>query len=468
MMDMAETPRILIVGGGHAGLHVAARLTRRLRRGEAEVTVVDPCSYMTYQPLLAEASAGSLEPRHVVVPLRRVLPGVRVVKANVTSIDHAHRAAHLDVGSGMSTMLRYDVLVLAVGSISRVLPIPGLAEVGIGFKTIGEAIHLRNHVLARLDAAAAVTDPVMRRKALTFVFVGGGYAGVEALAELEDMAHDVCSRYRELDPREMRWVLVEAADRILPEVGAVMGRYTVDLLRRRGIEVRLGTRLSSAVDGHIVLSDGAEFDADTVVWTAGVAPHPVVRRTDLPRDRHGRIRVTPHLAAEGLDDAWALGDCAAVPDLAGGEGAWCAPSAQHAVRQARTVADNIVAVLRGRKPAEYRHATAGSVASLGLYHGVAQVYGIRMRGFPAWFTHRTYHLLELPTLNRRLRVVADWTLGLLSGARWSRSAYSRTPGPTSGPHWTPTRSSVPPDRRRVCPQHPGVSTPQTGSRGAGS
>ena len=236
---MAEKARILVVGGGHAGRHVALRLARRLRRGEAEVTVVDPRSYMTYQPLLAEAAAGSLEPRHVVVPRRRALPDARVVKARVTSVDHAHRIAHLDVGSGVDTTLGYDVLVLAVGSISRVLPIPGLAEVGIGFKTIGEAIHLRNHVLARLDAAVT-EDCAARRKALTFVFVGGGYAGVEALAELEDMARDVCARYPEIDPREMRWVLVEAADRPAPRPARPGPGDPV--LRGRGSRRRVGAR----------------------------------------------------------------------------------------------------------------------------------------------------------------------------------------------------------------------------------
>ncbi len=411
---MADGPRILIVGGGYGGMHTALRLERLLRPGEATVMVADPRSYMTYQPLLAEAAAGNLEPRHVVVPLRGVLRRTQVIKAVVRWVDHTRRVACLTAGDGEETLIGYDMLVLAPGSVSRVLPIPGLAETGIGFKTIGEAIHLRNHVLGRLDAAASANSPGARRTALTFVFVGGGYAGVEALAELQDMAFDACARYPELSHREMRWVLVEAADRILPEVGEAMADHTAALLRRRHIEVRLRTRLVSAEGGRIRLDDGEEFSAGTLVWTAGGAPSPVTSRlSGLPVDARRRVIVDEFLAVQGADGAWALGDCAAVPDLAVGGGAVCAPTAQHAYRQARRLAGNIVAVLRGGTPRPYRHASAGSVASLGLYRGVAEVYGLRMRGFPAWMTHRTYHLLKLPTMNRRLRVVADWTLALL-------------------------------------------------------
>ena len=252
---MTDGPRILIVGGGYGGMHTALRLERLLRPGEATVTIADPRSYMTYQPLLAEAAAGNLEPRHVVVPFRSVLRRTRVIKAAVSSVDHERRVAYLATGDGAETAVGYDLLVLAPGSVSRVLPVPGLAEAGIGFKTIGEAIHLRNHVLGRLDAAAAASGDA-RRAALTFVFVGGGYAGVEALAELQDMAFDACARYPEFSPRDMRWVLVEAADRILPEVSTAMAGDTTALLRGRHIEVRLQTRLASAEGGRILLDDG--------------------------------------------------------------------------------------------------------------------------------------------------------------------------------------------------------------------
>ncbi|MFF6829109.1 FAD-dependent oxidoreductase [Streptomyces longwoodensis] len=412
-MPRPAQPRILIVGGGHGGMHVALRLRRVLGRGQAAVTVVDANSYMTYQPLLAEAAAGSVEPRHVVVPLRQALPWAHVITREVVSIDHGQRTAYLRSGNGDPIPLPYDVLVLAPGSVSRVLPIPGLAENGVGFKTVAEAIHLRNQVLARLDEAASASSPRRRQAALTFVFVGGGFAGVEALAELQDMAWDACRRYPEIQPIWMKWVLVEATDRILPEVGERLSHYTMRLLRCRGIDIRLGTRLVSAEGRRIHLDDGTEFDADTLVWTAGVAPNPLVKRTDLPLDQRGRVRTSAFLSVVDTDDAWAIGDCAAIPDLARGQGAVCPPSAQYAVGQARTAADNLVASLNGGRLVPYRHASIGSVASLGLYQGAAEVRGVRLRGFPAWLAHRTYHLSKLPSANRRLRVVADWTLDLM-------------------------------------------------------
>jgi NADH:ubiquinone reductase (H+-translocating) len=372
---------------------------------------------MTYQPFLPEAAAGNLEPRHVVVSLRRVLPGVTILNGRVTGIDHALREATVRVverGEDEPEEIRtisYDLLVFCPGSISRTLPIPGLAEHGIGFKTVAEAIFLRNHVLRQLDIAASTTDAETRRRALTFVFVGGGYAGVEALAELEDMARDACEYYPDLDAKEMRWVLIEASDRILPEVGVDMGKWTVEALRRRGIDIRLQTLLKSAENLDLVLSDGEEFGAGTLVWTAGVRPNPLVKETDLPLDDKDRVKATAELTVEGVDNAFTAGDIAAVPDLTK-PGEFCAPNAQHAVRQAKVLGDNVVAALQGRELKAYKHAYAGSVASLGLHKGVAQVYGIKLRGLPAWFMHRTYHLSRLPTLNRKARVTADWTLAL--------------------------------------------------------
>jgi NADH:ubiquinone reductase (H+-translocating) len=417
--NMSE--HVLIVGGGYVGMYTALQLRRKMRRrlrdGQLKITLVDPQSYMTYQPFLPEAAAGNLEPRHVVVSLRRVLPGVTILNGRVTGIDHALREATVRVverGEDEPEEIRtisYDLLVFCPGSIARTLPIPGLAEHGIGFKTVAEAIFLRNHVLRQLDIAASTTDAETRRRALTFVFVGGGYAGVEALAELEDMARDACEYYPDLDAKEMRWVLIEASDRILPEVGVDMGKWTVEALRRRGIDIRLQTLLKSAENLDLVLSDGEEFGAGTLVWTAGVRPNPLVKETDLPLDDKDRVKATAELTVEGVDNAFTAGDIAAVPDLTK-PGEFCAPNAQHAVRQAKVLGDNVVAALQGRELKAYKHAYAGSVASLGLHKGVAQVYGIKLRGLPAWFMHRTYHLSRLPTLNRKARVTADWTLAL--------------------------------------------------------
>jgi NADH dehydrogenase len=412
-------PHILILGGGYVGMYTALRLRKRLQLGEARVTVVDPRSYMTYQPFLPEAASGSLEPRHVVVPLRRVLKYTDVVAGRVTGVRHSDRVAYITPNVGEPYELRYDVLVVALGSVARTLPIPGLAEQGIGFKQVEEAIALRNHVLDRLDVAASTEDDAVRRRALSFVFVGGGYAGVEALAELEDMARYATRYYEDIEPKDLRFVLVEATGRILPEVGPEMGRYTVKELRKRGIDVKLDTRLESCVAGHVVLSDGTEFDSDTIVWTAGVKANPVLRQTDLPLDERGRLRCLPDLRAvteDGrvVEGVFGAGDSAAVPDLTSDvPGATTSPSAQHAVRQSTTLADNIVATLRGLPTTAYHHKHVGSVASLGLYKGVAQVYGIKLRGFPAWLMHRGYHMTRMPTFNRKVRVLVDWTLALL-------------------------------------------------------
>ncbi|MCT9010378.1 NAD(P)/FAD-dependent oxidoreductase [Streptomyces rhizosphaerihabitans] len=416
---MKERARILIVGGGYVGMYTALRLQRKLKpelkRGEVEITVVSPDPYMTYQPFLPEAAAGSISPRHVVVPLRRVLGRCRIVIGEVQSIDHAKRTATLSTlateeeGAG-AEQITYDELVLAPGSIARTLPIPGLAEYAIGFKTVEEAIGLRNHVIEQMDIASSTRDPAIRDAALTFVFVGGGYAGVEALGELEDMARYTARYYHNLKPEDMKWILVEASDRILPEVGEEMGRYTVTQLRRRNIEVRLETRLNSCADRVAVLSDGARFPTRTVVWTAGVKPHPVLAATDLPLNERGRLRCTPQLTVDGVTHAWAAGDAAAVPDVTAEPGKETAPNAQHAVRQAKVLGDNLAHALRGEPLETYSHKYVGSVASLGLHKGVAHVYGRKLRGYPAWFMHRVYHLSRVPTFNRKARVLAEWTL----------------------------------------------------------
>jgi NADH dehydrogenase FAD-containing subunit len=409
-------PVILVVGGGYVGLYTALRLQKKLSRGRAEIIVVDPQPHMTYQPFLPEAAAGSVEPRHVVVPLRRTLRHCRVITGALTGLRHAERRAQIAPVEGHLFELSYDQLVMAAGSVARTLPIPGLAEHGVGFKNVGEAIYLRNHVLARLDAASSTDDPAVRQRALTFTFVGGGYAGVEAFAELEDMARYAIEHYYpRLSPTDMRWLLVEAMGRILPEVDLDMAAWTVRQLTARGMEIKLNTRLESISDDGVVrLSDGDQFPSDTLVWTAGTKPNPVLTATDLPLDARGRVECEPTLQVKDTPGAWAAGDLAAVPDLTKDEpGATTAPNAQHAVRQARRLADNIIAVLAGEQPEVYRHKYAGSVASLGLHKGVAQVYGVKLKGWPAWFMHRTYHVSRVPTFNRKARVIGDWTMASL-------------------------------------------------------
>ena len=411
-----KVPRILVLGGGYVGFYTALRLRRRLGRQDAAIVVVDPRSYMTYQPFLPEAAAGSIEPRHVVVSHRRELRGVDVLTGRVTQIRHADRTARIAPPEGEEYEVTYDHLVVALGSVSRTLPIPGLAEQALGFKQVEEAIALRNHVLHKLENAASTWDPELRRRMLTFTFVGGGFAGIEAIAEVEDMARDALRYYDSIQPEDLRFVMIEGSTRILPELGDEMGGYALEQLRGRGIEVHLATFLSSCVDGHVVTSTGVELDSDTIVWTAGVKANPVLASSDLPLDAAGRLIALPTLqvaTADGevVDGAWTAGDCAAVPDLAN-PGKLCSPSAQHAVRQARHLGDNLAKALRSAPVEPYRHKHVGTVASLGLHQGVAQVYGVKLRGWPAWFMHRTYHMAQMPTLNRKVRIVLSWTLAL--------------------------------------------------------
>ncbi|UFU02341.1 NAD(P)/FAD-dependent oxidoreductase [Ruania suaedae] len=414
-----KVPRILILGGGYVGLYTAMQIRKRMGRREVAIVVVDPRSYMTYQPFLPEAAAGSIEPRHVVAPHRRLLKGCTVLSGRVTGLNHAERRATITPAEGETYEVSYDHVVVGLGSVARVLPIPGLAENGIGFKQIEEAIALRNQVLGRMDQAASTWDPEMRKRMLTFTFVGGGFAGIEAIAEVEDMARAACKDFDSIQQEDLRFVLIEAMHRILPEVGDELGGYALEQLRARGIEVKLNTFLNSAEDGKIVCSDDDEFYSDTLVWTAGVKANPVLADSDLPLDSMGRVQTHPTLQVcdddgELIDGAWAAGDCAAVPDLTADEpGATCGPTAQHAVRQARHLGDNIVRHLSGEEVQDYAHKNVGTVASMGLYKGVANIQGLKLRGPIAWFMHRTYHMWAMPSFNRKARILLDWTTALL-------------------------------------------------------
>ena len=402
--------RVLILGGGYVGLYTALGLQRSLARVPMEITLVNPENFMTYQPFLPEVASGLIEPRHVVLSLRQTLPRVRLLVGEAQRIDTSARMVSIRMMDGREEDHPYDVLVVGAGSRSRVLPIPGLKERAIGFKRVEEAVFLRNRVLSRLDLGAETDDPKERRAALTFVFVGAGYAGVEALAELEDLSRAAVASIPNLSREDLRWVLVEATGRILPEIDKRLARYAQQRLQKRGIEVLLDTRLESAEGGVMRLSNGDAFEAQTLVWTAGVKPEPLGAHSDLPLDERGRIRVDACLRVEGLDGVWAAGDAAAVPDaFAKGTSP---PTAQHALRQARRLAANIVATSLGRVPQPFRYRNLGQLCSLGRYKGVAMVLGLKLKGFPAWFLHRSYHLLMMPTMGKKVRIAFDWTVGL--------------------------------------------------------
>ncbi|MEU8923797.1 NAD(P)/FAD-dependent oxidoreductase [Kitasatospora sp. NPDC048545] len=412
-MSTTERPRILIVGGGYVGLYAAMRILKKMRYGEATVTVVDPRSYMTYLPFLPEAAGGNVAPRNLVAPLRSALKQAEVLTGSVTGVDHARKVATIQPAAGDSYELPFEYLVVATGSVSRTFPIPGLAENGIGMKTVEEAIGLRNHVMAQLDKAESTTDEEVRRKALTFVVIGGGFAGIETIAEIEDMARDASKLYRTVSRDDMRFVVVEAANRILPEMGPDLGLWTKEKLEERNIEVYIETSMDSCVDGHVVLKNGMETDASTIVWTAGVKPNPVLSEFGLPLGPRGHVDTAPTLQVQGFDYVWAAGDNAQVPDLAAGEGAWCPPNAQHACRQAVVLGDNVISGMRGFPQKEYKHKNLGAVAGLGLHKGVAILFGkYKLKGRPAWWFHRLYHGAMVPTFNRKVRVFTDWTLAM--------------------------------------------------------
>ncbi|MFF7216646.1 NAD(P)/FAD-dependent oxidoreductase [Streptomyces sp. NPDC008238] len=412
---------ILIVGGGYAGFYTAWGLEKTLRPGEARVTVVDPRPYMTYQPFLPEVTAGSVEARHAAVSLRRHLHKTRLIAGSVTDVRHADRTVTVRPVNGEEYDLRYDTLVVTAGAVTRTFPIPGLAHSAIGLKHVEEAVAIRDRLLTAFDQAASLPSGPERRKLLTVTFVGGGFSGVEGFGELLSLATAMLKSYPELSLDELSFHLVEARGRILPEVGDKPGAWVVRHLERRGAHVHLNTQLVSAEDGHVVLSSGEEFDSELIVWTAGNASNPVVHKhTDLPVDERGLLVVRADLRVgtddEPVPDAWAAGDDAAVPDLASPvPGAHTVPNAQHAVRQGKRLAKNILASLRGGRVRDYRHSSLGVVATLGLGRGIFQYKAIVIKGFPAWLMHRGYHVLAVPTWERKVRVLTVWVTAALFG-----------------------------------------------------
>jgi NADH:ubiquinone reductase (H+-translocating) len=390
----------LILGGGFAGAWVGRLLGRR------GATIVNRGNFMLFASLLPEAASGTLEPRHVVVPLRAMCPHAELIVGSAVSHDPQRCTVQVQTEEELLTV-HYRDLVVALGSVSRLLPIPGLAEHGLGFKDLADAINLRNHVLRRLEAAAAAAASARRQRELTFVFVGAGYAGVEALAELSDLVRDAMRFYPELRGERQRWVLVDAAPKILPEIPTRLGDYAAEQLTRRGVEIRVSTTLEALEPHAAALSDGERIPTSTLVWTAGVRASPQLAALGLPLDERGRVVVDSALRVRGREHVWALGDAAAVPNEATPEHP-DPPTSQHALRQARRLAKNLAGA-----PRPYRYRMLGQVATLGRYKGIADVLGLRLTGFPGWFVTRTYHLYQLPLLSRKLRVVADWTVSLL-------------------------------------------------------
>lgn len=395
---------ILILGGGFGGATAARRL------GRTGATLVSNENALLFTPMIPEVASGTLEPRHVVVPLRQMCPHADLTIGEVAAVDLDARTVLVrnEVGD---LRYHYEHLVIALGAVSRVLPIPGLAEHGIGFKTFHDAVYLRNHVLRELELA---DNEISRERAaahLGFVFVGAGYAGVEALAELHDLVRDALRDYPRLRGIPQRWLLVEAQDRILPAIPTRLGDYAAHLLSKRGIEIRAGTRLSRVSRDRVELSGGEVVPAHTLVWSAGVAPHPLISSFGVPTDKHGRVEVDATLRVTGFDNVWALGDCARVVNVRT-PGQFDPPTSQHAIRQGRHLARNLQAARTGQPLRPYGYRALGQVATLGRYRGIADVLGLRFSGFVGWFITRGYHVYALPLLRRQIRVLSDWTLSL--------------------------------------------------------
>ena len=389
---------VLVVGGGFAGAYVAKEL------GDHGATIVSKDNFMLYTPLLPEAASGTLEPRHCVVPLREMCPHAELILGSVTALDLEAKTAAIETPDGPQTV-EWRELVLALGAVPRTLPIPGLAEHALSFKTLADGINLRNHVLQELEAADAALGEQERSQRLTFVFVGAGYAGVEALAELSDLVEDALRYYPRLRSTPRRWVLVDAAPRILPDIPPPLGDYAAAELRKRGIEIHVETTLESVSADEAVLGNGTRIPTGMVVWTAGVAPNPVLREWSLPVGERGHVEVDELLRVRGQDHVWALGDCALVPNTRSDRPD--PPTCQHALRQARRLAKNLTG-----PPQPYGYRMLGQVATLGRHRGIAAVLGLNLHGFLGWWVTRSYHLYQLPLAQRKARVVVDWTVAL--------------------------------------------------------
>jgi len=404
---------VLVIGGGFGGALGARRLERLLRSTPRRIDLVAPTNFMLFSPLLPEAAAGTLEPRHTVIPLREMLRTANVQIGAITDLDAAAHTAQMEDLNGERHEVAFDSALLAPGSVPATFPIPGLVDEAVGFKTLSDAIWLRNRLLHQLDAAAATEHPARRRELLTFTVVGGGYAGVEALAELESLARDAARRYPRLSGSSFRWVLIEAEPSLLPGLDPGLAAYTLDNLRERGVEVHLGTRMVSCEDRVVRVAPATiePYRSDTIVWTAGQRPAPLADSWGLPTDDHGFVPVDDQLQVRGLDGIFAVGDFAAVPEPSG-DG--LAPNtAQHALRQAHVAAANIAARYGVGRTERYDYRDRGLAVTLGKRQGTAQVGGFTFTGFPAWWMGRSYHLLMMPGLARKSRVITDWTLGML-------------------------------------------------------
>ncbi|GAA0273517.1 NAD(P)/FAD-dependent oxidoreductase [Streptomyces polychromogenes] len=423
-------PRILVVGSGFAGVECVRRLERRLSPGEADIRMVTPNAYQLYLPLLPQVASGVLTPQSIAVSLRRSSRHrTRIIPGAAIGVDTAAKVCVIRGITGEESHQAYDHLVLTPGSITRTFDVPGLTEHARGMKTLAEAAYLRDHVIAQLDLADASQDEAERASRLCFVVVGGGYAGTETAACLQRLTHHAVRRYPRLDPGRISWHLLDLAPKLMPELGDSLGRAALDILRRRGIQVSLGVSVAKAGPEEVTLTDGRVLPSRTLIWTAGVAASPLIGTMDAETER-GRLVVTAQLTVPQAPGVFALGDAAAVPDLArGGNGAICPPTAQHALRQGRTLADNVIASLRGRPLRPYVHKDLGLVVDLGGTDAVSKPLGVPLRGLPAQAVARGYHWSALRTGVAKTRVMTNWLLNAVAGDDFVRMGFQSAKPP---------------------------------------
>ena len=435
--DTGRRPTVLVVGSGFGGFNTAKELERRLPAQAADIVLASPDGHLTYGPLLPNVAAGVLEPRHATVALHSQLRRTRHLDALLQSVDLQSREATLTGTDGSTSVVRWDRLVLAPGAVTRLPPVPGLSRHALGLKTLTDAVALRDHVIEQLDAADATDDPARRRAHSTFVVVGAGYTGLEAITQLSRFIRRAVRSFPRLQDQDLRFVLVDMAERVLPEGGSFLSRKALDVLRRQGIELRLATTVRHLHADAVDLSDGDTVPTRSLVWAAGVTSEPVVGCLGLPLVG-GRLEVDPHLRVVGADGVYAIGDAAAVPDLTH-PGRVTAPTAQHAQRQGKAAGRNVAATLGFGTELPYRHGDLGMVVDLGPWSAVARPLGLPLWGPPAALVTRGYHLLALPSGPGRTRVLLDWLLDLLVRPQLARVGRR---GPAA-----PTR----PDRRRTEP-----------------
>ncbi|MEE1782002.1 NAD(P)/FAD-dependent oxidoreductase [Streptomyces sp. SP17BM10] len=417
-----ERPRILIVGGGFAGLECARRLERKLAPSEAEISLVTPFSYQLYLPLLPHVAAGVLTPQSVAVSLRRSLRRTHIVPGGAIGVDPASKVCVVRKITDEVIAQKYDILVLAPGSVTRTFDIPGLTDYARGMKTLAEAAYVRDHVIAQLDLASTTLDQNERESRLQFVVVGGGYAGTETAACLQRLTTAAARRYPRLDARQIKWHLIDIAPKLMPELGDALGTAALEVLRARGIEVSLGVSVAEVGAESVKFTDGRVLPCRTLIWTAGVAASPLIGTLDAETVR-GRIAVTAEMRVPQFDGVFALGDAAAVPDLAKGDGAVCPPTAQHSARQGRAVANNVIASLRHQPLEPYYHKDLGLVVDLGGKDAVSKPVGVELRGVPAQLVARGYHLMAMRTNVAKFRVGANWLLNATAGDEFVRIGF---------------------------------------------